>query len=101
MLESAPDVIGRFVNAAANRDFDAIGLCFTEDASVEDEERTHRGRGEISAWQRETRSKYDYTVTFADGEPVGESGYAWPRILRATFLEAKPTSNIGFPFATD
>jgi len=85
VLESAPDVIGRFVNAAANRDFDAIGQCFTEDASVEDEERTHRGRGEISAWQRETRSKYDYTVTFADGEPVGESGYRVAAHLKGNF----------------
>ncbi len=85
MLESAPDVIGRFVNAAANRDFDAIGLCFTEDASVEDE----RDRNMT------TRSRLSMA------NPWVKAATGWPRISRATFLEAKPTSNIGLAFATD
>jgi len=42
MLDSIPDVIARFMDAAARRDFDAIGACFTEDATVSDEQRTDR-----------------------------------------------------------
>jgi ketosteroid isomerase-like protein len=85
MLEKAPEVIGRFIDAAAERDFDAIGQCFTEDATVEDEERTQRGRTEISAWQRKTRTQYDYTVTVTSGQPDGENAYRVGAHLRGTF----------------
>jgi ketosteroid isomerase-like protein len=58
MLET-PAVVGRFMDAAAKRDYDAIGECFTGDATVQDEERTHRGRTEIRHWPQDTRSKWD------------------------------------------
>ena len=48
-----------FMDAAAKRDYDAIGECFTGDATVQDEERTHRGRTEIRHWPQDTRSKWD------------------------------------------
>ena len=85
MLETAPGVIGRFMDAAAKRDYEAIGECFTEDASAEDEERTHRGRSQIRRWQQETRSRWDYTVTVVGGEQVGESGYRVAAHLKGNF----------------
>ena len=30
MLETAPGVIGRFMDAAAKRDYEAIGECFSQ-----------------------------------------------------------------------
>jgi ketosteroid isomerase-like protein len=47
MLETAPAVIERFMEAAARRDYEIIAECFSEDATVEDEARTHRGRRQI------------------------------------------------------
>jgi hypothetical protein len=75
MLETAPDVVNRFIDAAARRDYDAIGECFTEEATVHDEGGTHHGRGEIRQWQRDTHDRYDYTVTIVGGELVGVSEY--------------------------
>jgi ketosteroid isomerase-like protein len=85
MLEKAPEVIERFIDAAAQRDFDALGQCFTEDATVEDEERMHRGRNEIRAWQQKTRTQYDYTVTVTSGQPDGDDAYRVGAHLRGNF----------------
>lgn len=46
------------MDAAARRDYDAIAACFTEEATVSEEERTHRGRNEIRRWQEDTRAKW-------------------------------------------
>jgi ketosteroid isomerase-like protein len=75
MLQTPPAVVERFINAADNRDFDAIAACFTNDATVEDENRTHRGRSQIRAWQQEGRSRWDYTISVIGGEPAGVSEY--------------------------
>ena len=85
MLDSIPDVIARFMDAAARRDFDAIGACFTEDATVSDEQRTHRGREEIRQWQRNTRAKWDYTVTIAGGQAAGANEYHLAAHLKGNF----------------
>ncbi len=85
MLQTPPAVVERFINSADNRDFDAIATCFTEDGTVEDEDRTHRGRRQIRAWQQESRSKWDYTVTVVSGEPAGESDYRVTAHLTGNF----------------
>ena len=85
MLETAPGVIRRFMDAAERRDYEAIGECFTEDATVEDEERTHRGRTRIRGWQQETRSKWDYTLTVVGGEQAGASEYRVAAHLKGNF----------------
>jgi hypothetical protein len=85
MLEKAPEVIERFISAAAELDFDAVGKCFLEDGTVEDEERTHRGRDQITAWQRETRAKYDYKVTVVGGRLDGKDTYRLGARLRGNF----------------
>ena len=83
MPETAPGVIGRFMDAAAKRDYEAIGECFTEDASAEDEERTHRGRSQIRRWQQETRSRYCLPV-FRDSD--------WR--FRQSMMRPSPTTEI-------
>ena len=47
VLETAPAVIERFMEAAGRRDYVIIAECFFEDATVEEEARTHRGRRQI------------------------------------------------------
>ena len=55
-----PAVSAYFV--ADRTDGDALALCFTEDAVVIDENRTHSGREAISRWRDEASTKYSYVV---------------------------------------
>lgn len=61
--------------AADRSDAAAVAACFTDDAVVKDEGRTHRGKTEIGAWKAGTSRKYSYTstpvaLTEADGKTV-------------------------------
>ena len=49
--------------AADRADAAAVAACFTDDAIVKDEGKTHRGAAEIAAWKTGTSSKYSYTST--------------------------------------
>lgn len=57
--------------AADQKDGDAVVLCFTEDAIVTDERRTHVGRDAIRRWKAEASGKFSYT---ADPVAVIEKG---------------------------
>ena len=48
--------------AADKHHADAIGQCFTPDAIVKDEGRTHTGLAEIKAWKAAAASQYTYTT---------------------------------------
>ncbi|WP_295551098.1 nuclear transport factor 2 family protein [uncultured Pseudacidovorax sp.] len=48
--------------AADRQDPDAVGACFTADATVTDEGRTHAGRAAIRAWKAAASTQYRYTV---------------------------------------
>lgn len=48
--------------AADRTDGAAPARCFTEDAVVVDENRTHRGRDAILRWRDEASTKYSYVV---------------------------------------
>ena len=47
--------------AADTEGGEAVARCFTEDAVVKDEGRTHRGRAAIRQWKEEASTKYQYT----------------------------------------
>ena len=47
--------------AADKEDGEALARCFTEDAVVKDERRTHRGRAAIRRWKEEASTRYQYT----------------------------------------
>ncbi|WP_411032808.1 nuclear transport factor 2 family protein [Shinella sp. BYT-45] len=57
--------------AADQNDGDAVALCFTENAVVTDERRTHRGRDAIRRWKGEASAKFRYT---ADPVAVAKEG---------------------------
>jgi ketosteroid isomerase-like protein len=94
-LGTAPAAVRRFVEAAAARDFAAIGECFTDDATVSDEQHTHRGRTEIRQWQEASRQKWEYTLTVNPGRARGSEGYVVEGHLSGNFPggEADVTSN--------
>ena len=61
--------------AADRADAAAVAACFTDDAIVTDEGKTHRGRAAIAAWKSGTSTQYSYTSTpiaiaDADGRTV-------------------------------
>ena len=60
-----PDAIDRYFLASNGDATIALDDCFTDDAVVHDETRTHRGHAEIRAWKHAARGKFAYTV-----EPV-------------------------------
>ncbi|MBS7699964.1 MULTISPECIES: nuclear transport factor 2 family protein [unclassified Chelatococcus] len=49
--------------AADQDDGGAIAMCFSENAVVIDEHRTHKGRDAIRKWKTEASAKYSYTAT--------------------------------------
>jgi len=47
---------------AADKDTsEAVSQCFTENAVVKDEGRTHQGRAAIKTWKTDASAKYQYT----------------------------------------
>jgi hypothetical protein len=66
MAIALPPTIARFIDASNARDLDAAVDCFSEEAVVEDEGRTHRGIAEVRAWKQATEERFRYTI-----EPTG------------------------------
>ncbi|MBE0691980.1 MAG: nuclear transport factor 2 family protein [Aquamicrobium sp.] len=48
--------------AADQSDGDAVAQCFTENAVVTDERRTHAGRDAVRRWKAEASAKFSYTT---------------------------------------
>jgi ketosteroid isomerase-like protein len=69
-----PDIIIRYFKAADDKDFDTLIACFTEDATVFDEDKTYGGHAEIRQWRSTTASQWEYTVTVTGSSPDGD-GY--------------------------
>ena len=55
-----PEPIAAYFNADEHAG-ESIAHCFTEQAVVKDEGRTHSGRAAIEAWKLEASTKYTYT----------------------------------------
>lgn len=62
-IDLPPPIAAYFT--ADTADANAVARCFSEDAVVIDERRTHQGRAAIARWSTETAEKYHYT-----SEPV-------------------------------
>ncbi len=61
MTIKLPQPIANYYKADMS-DGAAFAACFTEDAVVFDEKKTHRGRDEIRQWKTDSAKKYSYTV---------------------------------------
>jgi ketosteroid isomerase-like protein len=69
-----PTIISRYFDASDARDVDAIVACFTGDAVVTDEGRTHRGRDQIRQWRQDVDAAYEFTVEVLGDTPAGTAG---------------------------
>ncbi|WP_207424610.1 nuclear transport factor 2 family protein [Desertivirga brevis] len=67
-----PKVISDLVEAQNNFDSVAYANCFSEEAVVFDEGKSHKGRKEIQHWIEDANERYEATmepVSFDDKEP--------------------------------
>ena len=65
MTIEMPAPIARYFAADKGKDPDAVAACFTEDALVRDEGKTHSGSDAIRRWKADAASQYSYVA-----EPV-------------------------------
>jgi len=79
MPPNLPDPLRRYLAADAARDLAAFVRCFSVDAIVRDENRTHRGHEAIRAWKAEADARFAYRVV-----PLGvsRSGDQWKLLAR-------------------
>ncbi len=62
MSLSLPQAISTYFAIGNGADIASVKRCFTLDAVVFDEGKTHRGYAAIEAWQRAARAAFDYSV---------------------------------------
>jgi SnoaL-like domain len=62
MIENLPRPIALYIEAENSGDTNLFDQCFTEDATVRDENETHEGLAAIKKWKAETKRKYQHTV---------------------------------------
>lgn len=81
MAIELPAPIAAYFAADRGRDADVVSRCFTENAIVRDEGKSHIGRHAIERWKAEASTAYTYTVepisvTSEDGTTVVTSHVA-------------------------
>lgn len=57
-----PERVALYLREEGGDGVDLIGECFTADARVIDEGKTHHGWGEIRAWKRAAKARYRYRI---------------------------------------
>lgn len=67
-----PPPLQLYFQSEAFDDTRRMAECFTADAVVTDERRTHKGREAIRAWKTEAKTATKYQVTPVSAEPDGE-----------------------------
>lgn len=91
-----PDLLQRYLAADAARDLDALLCCFTPDAVVRDERRTHAGHEAIRAWKQHV----DATVTYRIA-PMGVTRYGERHRLLAKVSGDFPGSPVELMYLFD
>lgn len=94
-MNTLPQAIAGYIEAANAGAPERLAECFTADAIVHDEGRVRQGRDQIAAWARDTGMRYQSTI-----EPVGleeAEGRHWLRaVVRGTFPGSPITLNFHF-----
>lgn len=73
--DALPAVISRYLIAHQARNLDAAMACYSADAAVTDEGRTHRGAAEIRAWLAASATEYTYTSELTGALLIDDSHY--------------------------
>lgn len=75
-IADAPDVVVRYMRAAAEGDVATLVACFIADAEVVDEDQTFRGHDEIRRWRATLASKFTYTLEVVGSEATGPNSFS-------------------------
>jgi len=65
------NVVAKMIAAQNNFDNDAYAACFTENATVHDEGKTHNGKNEISQWIGHSNQQYQAVMKPLTYEEAG------------------------------
>jgi ketosteroid isomerase-like protein len=71
MTTKLPAAVSRYLAAADRGDASAVVACFTEDATVLDEDRQWHGHDGIREWRDSVATAYQYTVEVSGAEARG------------------------------
>jgi ketosteroid isomerase-like protein len=75
-MSNAPAVIERYLKASDEHDDDTLVACFTDDATVVDENQTYVGHDAIRRWREGIAAKYTYTATVNEVARTGNDRYS-------------------------
>ena len=95
MVEAVPEAIRNYFQAAEQGDLPRLLDCFTEDATVLDEDKTYQGRNEIRVWRESVATRYTYTTEVLGTEVRGPETYVVNTRLEGDF----PGGRVDLPYA--
>jgi uncharacterized protein (TIGR02246 family) len=72
-MDSIPDILRRYVTAETAHDPKAMASCFTEEGTVADDGKVHKGQKEIFSWAREIIDALQLTSEIKDCKVAGET----------------------------
>lgn len=84
-----PEAVSLFFQICNGAAVERVADCFTPDATVVDENRTHRGIAAIQSWQRQARQAFTFDVT-----PIDSSGEGALLAVRARVAGNFPGSPV-------
>lgn len=88
-----PKVVASYFEASNADDIDALIACFSPDATVSDENQTHRGSSEIKDWAEDVRRKFQFKT-----EPLRASERGNGTVVTARLSGNFPGSPVDLDF---
>ena len=70
-MTSLPTIISEYLAASDRNDVDTVVECFTNDATVHDEDKEWHGHAGIRQWRTKVAGAYEYTVEVRRGVSRG------------------------------
>ncbi|MDQ1430489.1 MAG: hypothetical protein QOF40_1091 [Actinomycetota bacterium] len=71
-MTSLPTIISEYLAASDRNDVDTVVECFTNDATVHDEDKDWHGHAGIRQWRMTVANAYEYTVELRRTATLGE-----------------------------
>jgi ketosteroid isomerase-like protein len=100
MSINLPPIIKDYINASNVHDVPSVLACFADDATVRDENATHRGRIDVETWLRTTIEKYRFQFKPLRAEERGNETIVAVQIS-GTFPGSPITLDYYFAIADD
>ncbi|BBE77369.1 MULTISPECIES: nuclear transport factor 2 family protein [Phytobacter] len=76
-----PHAIATYFAISNGGDIASVQHCFTTDAIVKDEGKTHHGHTAIAAWQRAAQAAFDYSVEPLEMHSEGERAIVTSKVV--------------------